>query len=177
MRSRSAFLDGGYYLPAADALLRIADRYAPSGLLADAGCGEGYYSVHMAGNGRTVFGADLSRSAADHAAKRAAAAGKADICRFAVASVFELPLADGCADAVLCMFSPCAESEYTRVLKPGGVLIVGSAGPRHLYGLKKPYTTRRLSMNRVPIFRRDLRLCTAKSLNTSLNFPRTGVRT
>lgn len=137
VKSRSAFLDGGYYLPAADALLRIADRYAPSGLLADAGCGEGYYSVHMAGNGRNVFGADLSRSAADHAAKRAAAAGKADICRFAVASVFELPLADGCADAVLCMFSPCAEREYTRVLKPGGVLIVGSAGPRHLYGLKK----------------------------------------
>ena len=128
MRSRSAFLDGGYYLPAADALLRIADRYAPGGLLADAGCGEGYYSVHMAGNGRTVFGADLSRSAADHAAKRAAAAGKADICRFAVASVFELPLADGCADAVLCMFSPCAEREYTRVLKPGGVLIYDPNG-------------------------------------------------
>ena len=37
VRSRSAFLDGGYYLPAADALLRIADRYAPGGLLADAG--------------------------------------------------------------------------------------------------------------------------------------------
>ena len=62
VKSRSAFLDGGYYLPAADALLRIADRYAPSGLLADAGCGEGYYSVHMAGNGRDVFGADLVKS-------------------------------------------------------------------------------------------------------------------
>ena len=34
------------------------------------------------------------------------------------------------------MFSPCAEAEYTRVLERGGILIVGSAGPRHLYGLK-----------------------------------------
>ena len=83
-----------------------------------------------------MFGADLSKYAVERAAKRAAAEGKRGKCLFAVASVYELPLADGSARGLLCMFSPCAEAEYTRVLERGGILIVGSAGPRHLYGLK-----------------------------------------
>ncbi len=137
VRARSMFLNSGYYKPAADMLLRIADEYVPSGLLVDAGCGEGYYSVYLASSRRAVLGVDLSKYAADRAAKRANVAGKSGMCRFAAASIYELPLADSSADAVVCMFSPCAEQEYTRVLKPGGVLITGSAGERHLYGLKK----------------------------------------
>ena len=42
---------------------------------------------------------------------------------YAVASVFELPVRDGCADGVLNIFAPCAEEEYCRVLKDGGVLV------------------------------------------------------
>lgn len=137
VRSRSEFLDGGYYAPAADAIVRLADSFLPSGVLVDAGCGEGYYSVRTASPERRVIGCDLSKYAVDRAAKRARACGVSDACLFAVASVFELPLGDESADGVLCMFSPCAESEYTRILKRGGVLIVGSAGREHLWGLKK----------------------------------------
>ena len=136
VRARTAFLDRGYYKPAADMIKRIADEYSPAGIFADAGCGEGYYSVQLASDERFVFGADLSKYAVERAAKRAAAEGKRGKCLFAVASVYELPLADGSARGLLCMFSPCAEAEYTRVLERGGILIVGSAGPRHLYGLK-----------------------------------------
>ena len=35
------------------------------------------------------------------------------------------------------IFAPCAEAEYSRVLKTGGVLIVVGAGERHLLGLKR----------------------------------------
>lgn len=136
VRARSAFLDRGYYQPAADMIAELADKYCPRGLLADAGCGEGYYSVRLANESRSVFGADLSKYAADRAAKRATAAGVRDYCLFTVASVYELPLVNSSADAVLSMFSPCAADEYLRVLKPGGVLILGCAGPRHLFELK-----------------------------------------
>ena len=170
VRARTAFLDGGYYKPAADALLRLADRFVPAGLLVDAGCGEGYYSVYLANEKRAVFGADLSKYAADRAAKRAASAGKRDACRFAAASVFELPLKDDSADALLCMFSPCAEKEYTRVLKPGGVLMVGSAGERHLYGLKKAvYDTPTLNAPRADL-PQALELIHREELEYTLSF-------
>ncbi len=136
VRARSAFLDGGYYRLAADEIARLASVYAPSGLWVDAGCGEGYYSVRLADAGRFVFGVDLSKYAVDRASKRAAAEGRRTLCRFAVASVYELPLADETADGLLCMFAPCAEAEFTRVLKRGGILVVGSAGAKHLYRLK-----------------------------------------
>jgi 23S rRNA (guanine745-N1)-methyltransferase len=51
--------------------------------------------------------------------------------------VFDLPLADGCADAVINLFAPCVEREYTRVLRPGGLLVVVGAGEDHLYELKQ----------------------------------------
>lgn len=136
---RTAFLDAGYYAPLADRICELADRYIPrGGLIIDAGCGEGYYPERLAAR-RTadfVFGADLSRSAVDHASRRRRARG-GDNSFYAVASLFSLPVADGSASGVLCMFSPVAEKEILRVLAPGGVLIVGSAGAGHLMGLKR----------------------------------------
>ena len=38
---------------------------------------------------------------------------------------------------MLNIFAPCAEAEYARVLKSGGVLILLGAGERHLLGLKR----------------------------------------
>ena len=38
---------------------------------------------------------------------------------------------------MLNIFAPCAEEEFLRVLKPGGILAVVYAGPEHLMGLKR----------------------------------------
>jgi 23S rRNA (guanine745-N1)-methyltransferase len=57
--------------------------------------------------------------------------------RYAVASVFELPLMDASADAVVNIFAPCAEAEFCRVLRPQGHLILVGAGENHLMGLKQ----------------------------------------
>ena len=71
----------------------------------------------------------------DAAAKAAKRQGLSS--QYAVGSVFELPLGDATVDGVVNVFAPCAEGEYSRVLKSDGVLIVVGAGERHLLGLKR----------------------------------------
>ena len=138
VRARRDFLNLGYYAPAADALSEAVLRYAneKSGVVIDAGCGEGYYSERLAGKGFSVAGVDLSRPAVDSAAKRFSKEGRAEGF-FGVASVYELPFADESASAVVNVFAPCAEREFARVLKPSGILAVMYAGPEHLMGLKQ----------------------------------------
>ena len=138
VRSRTAFLTAGYYAVAADALCELVCAYLPSGLIVDAGCGEGYYTNRLAACNRRdyeVCGFDLSRDAVDAAAKAARREGLE--VNFGVASIFELPLADASVDAVVNIFAPCSEEEFCRVLKPGGLLILLGAGERHLLGLKR----------------------------------------
>lgn len=136
VRARTAFLSAGYYEVAAKALCELLGRHVPEGLVVDAGCGEGYYTNRIARMARyAVCGFDLSRDAVDAAAK--AARREQNGARYAVASVFELPLMDEHADAVVNIFAPCAEGEFCRVLKKGGVLLLMGAGERHLLGLKR----------------------------------------
>lgn len=136
VRARTAFLSAGYYEVAAEALCELLGRHTPAGLVVDAGCGEGYYTNRIARTGKyAVCGFDLSRDAVDVAAK--AARREQNGARYAVASVFELPLFDASADAVVNIFAPCAEAEFCRVLKTGGVMVLMGAGERHLLGLKR----------------------------------------
>lgn len=138
VRARSAFLNLKYYQPVAEELSNVLTQYVPSsrGLLIDAGCGEGYYTVQLAELGFSVFGADLSKFAVDAAAKRAARSAP-NRSFFSVSSVFELPIADGSARALVNVFAPCAEREFSRVLCQNGILAVVYAGPDHLMGLKR----------------------------------------
>lgn len=142
VRARTSFLTHGYYAPAAEAIAALVRAYTPEGgLVLDAGCGEGYYSGRISDGGFPVLGVDLSKFAADAAAKsarsRRMASGQAPVTLYAVGSVFALPVADACMDTVTNIFAPCAPSEYARVLKRGGHLIVAGAGERHLFGLKR----------------------------------------
>ncbi len=136
VRARTAFLSAGYYGVAAHELCRLLKEHVSAGLVVDAGCGEGYYTNAIARMGcYAVCGFDLSRDAVDAAAR--AARREQNGAHYAVASVFELPLADGSADVVVNIFAPCAEQEFCRVLRPGGVLVLIGAGERHLFGLKR----------------------------------------
>lgn len=136
VRSRSDFLNKGYYAPIKEKLCEILDKYKKSGFVVDAGCGEGYYTEGIAENVKLVAGFDLSKFAVASTASRMGC--KKDGRRFAaVASVFELPLKSCSADALVNIFAPCAEDEFSRVLKDDGILIVVSAGKDHLMGLKR----------------------------------------
>ena len=137
VRARSAFLDTEHYRPISDKICELLRQHCTSGgLVVDAGCGEGYYSSAVADCGYSVAGFDLSKFACEAAAKRAKRQGLENAF-FGVASVFDMPLADKCADALINVFAPCVENEYCRALSDDGILMVVYAGPHHLLGLKR----------------------------------------
>ncbi len=131
VRSRTEFLDKGYYRPIREA---VEAAVARCGVVVDAGCGEGYYSYGIAKHCEHLIGFDLSKAAIEAAAKRAK---REENAFFAVAGIYDMPMADGAADAVVSIFAPVAEAEFDRILKPGGLLIAVGAGENHLLGLKK----------------------------------------
>ncbi len=136
--ARNRFLSGDYYAPLRDALAELALAYAPKGAdILDAGCGEGYYSAALyralvqGGKAPRMAGVDLSKHALRRAAKREKAI------EFAVASVYDLPVADRQADLLVNCFSPLALEEFLRVLRPGGLYFYVVPGARHLWELKE----------------------------------------
>ena len=138
VRARTEFLNCELYRPCADALAEmLAKHLAPNdGLVLDAGCGEGYYTEILVRNGFSCLGFDLSRAAVDAASKRMARA-EHECGFFGVGSVFDLPVKESSCAAIVNIFAPCAENEFLRVLRPGGILLVAYAGPEHLMGLKR----------------------------------------
>lgn len=133
VRSRRDFLEKGYYQPLADAICSAAAEHCgDSPAVLDAGCGEGYYTARVAAAllSPRVIAVDVSRTAADLCARRLKDA------EVAVASVYSLPIADACIDLVLNIFSPLAQDEYARVLRPNGLFLTVIPLEDHLYSLK-----------------------------------------
>lgn len=131
--ARTAFLGGEHFAPIADRICALLCEHIAGGVVVDAGCGEGYYTNRMAACGLHTVGVDLSKRGIRHGAKSA----QTNHAFFAVAGIFDLPVADCIADGVVSLFAPVAEEEFLRVLKPGGVLLMVGAGPDHLFALKK----------------------------------------
>lgn len=138
--ARSAFLDRGYYAPLRDALCQTVAEHAVSlsaPTLLDSGCGEGYYTAGLhavlssAGHAPNVVGVDISKFALKRAAKRLPQG------EFAVASVYHLPLADHSVDLLTNVFSPLADQEFARVLRPGGRFFYVVPGALHLWEMKQ----------------------------------------
>ena len=131
--ARREFLEKGYYTPLRDLLTEKVCAYtAPNGVVADAGCGEGWYTegVALSLPEATVIGFDISKEALKWAAKRQG------MDHLAVASCYRMPLEEESVDALLNFFSPLAAEEYARVLKPGGHLFRAVPGTHHLWELK-----------------------------------------
>ena len=135
VRARRDFLDKGYYGFLKDKLCEIcADELPENSVILDAGCGECYYSsaiLNTISADSQVYGIDISKDALEFASKRKSAV------KTAVASLFNLPFADGSFDAVLNVFSPEAFEEFSRVLKKGGLLIRVIPLEKHLIELKE----------------------------------------
>jgi 23S rRNA (guanine745-N1)-methyltransferase len=135
LRHRAAFLAAGHFDFVATAILSYLRRAAarPAGdawRVVDAGCGTGHHLAHIAaGLGPSVVGLGLDLAAA--AARRAARhwPGLA----FAVADLWaEWPVHDAALDLVLNVFAPKNFPETTRVLRPGGWLVLVYPRPGHL---------------------------------------------
>ncbi len=145
VNGRTRFLDSGSYRPLSDALNRtVIALTGDSPRILDAGCGEGYYAARLynalraAGKTPDFSGIDISKRAVRHAA------GRLPEGSFAVASLFELPIAGGSVDICYNIFSPVCADEFARVLAPRGHFIAVYPAARHLFALKeilyeKPY--------------------------------------
>ena len=122
VRARRRFLDGGWYEPLRAALRPLAEL----GAVCDVGCGEGWYTRDWP----DAWGVDIARAAVAAAAKRAGAGN-----HYAVASAYDLPLADACVAVVLSVFAPLPADELRRVARPDGVIVTVTPGRDHLAGL------------------------------------------
>ena len=137
--ARRLFLDSGAFDPLRDAVCDIVRTLAPgrSPCAVDAGCGEGYYTRAVADTlraldpGYAVFGADISKAATQYAAKRD------KLTQYITASVYRLPLSDGCAGLITSLFAPAPADEFNRVLSPGGAVLQVVPGAEHLIELKR----------------------------------------
>ena len=132
VRSRRRFLENGHYAHLLETLQDAAAALPQGAVLLDAGCGEGWYTkgIHAARPDLTVFGIDISKTAADLAARADKSAA------YAVASVFHMPVQTASCDAVMSVFAPYCGEEFRRVLRPGGRLILAVPAARHLWELK-----------------------------------------
>ena len=130
--ARTAFLDAGYYAPIAETVCRLVLPEKPASVL-DAGCGEGYYLAALGERlpDAQLWGVDISKEAVRRASVRSKRA------HWLVATAAHLPFLDGGFDCLLSMFALTAESEFHRVLRPGGLFLQVLAGQDHLMALKR----------------------------------------
>lgn len=140
--ARRDFFDRGHYAPLADEIAAIVTGYLPERdhpAVLDAGCGEGYYlrrlHHHLAGTtgGEAVLrcGLDISK----HGIRVAARRDPDGI--YAVAGTFRMPVLANAVDVLLTQFSPVSPVDFRRVVRPGGVVLVGGPGEDHLYSFKE----------------------------------------
>jgi 23S rRNA (guanine745-N1)-methyltransferase len=146
IRSRRRFLDLRLYDRISDGINEAvaADLPGPGKErdfnILDAGCGEGFYLKRLKEflaqrPGNTVsaeyYGVDISKFAVRQATQRDRTVN------WFVASIVDLPFAQTSLDMVLNVFSPADFSEFSRVLRDTGGLLIVSPGPRHLNGLRE----------------------------------------
>ncbi|MFI1198600.1 putative RNA methyltransferase [Streptomyces sp. NPDC020883] len=134
VRSRDRFLSTGRYTTIRQAVACLAAGTASEhGTVVDVGCGTGYYLAGVLDQlpGARGLGLDSSVRALRSAARlhERAAAASWDVFR-------PFPLAEGVADVVLDVFAPRNPSEFHRVLRPTGRLIVVRPSGRHLAELR-----------------------------------------
>ncbi|NOQ64147.1 MAG: 23S rRNA (guanine(745)-N(1))-methyltransferase [Methyloprofundus sp.] len=139
MRARRNFLEAGFYQQMAKALTQIIDTHSNTEAkthILDVGCGEGYYSrqveEHSAHSEQLeLHGIDIAKNAIFAAAK------KQENAKFIVASSKSMPYASEYFDLLFRVYAPSSDKEITRLLKPEGLLLTVTPGPRHLWQLKE----------------------------------------
>lgn len=138
-RARRDFLANGYYSRFAEAVANAVAEHITNthSLICDAGCGEGYYLREMRTRlpNAELVGFDLAKDSIKFAAKAEKNAKKP--ITYAVAGIFDMPLADSSCAAVTSVFAPIPFDEVRRILSDKGILVVAHPGQKHLSGFRK----------------------------------------
>jgi 23S rRNA (guanine745-N1)-methyltransferase len=136
--SRSAFLERGHYRPLAEAVAAAAAPALSGGArtILDSGTGTGHYlrvlldTVRPAAASVTAVGLDISKFALRRAARL-----NPEAVNLAWDVWQPLPVADAAVDVVMVIFAPRNATEFARVLRPGGRLVVVTPRAGHLASL------------------------------------------
>jgi len=137
---RRDFFDAGHYAPLADDLADLILGFLPAtgdAVVLDAGCGEGYYLRRLrlrlaeAVAEPLLVGLDISKHGIRVAARRD------PLGVYAVAGTYRMPVLPGSVDVLLTHFSPVSAVDFRRVVRPGGVVLVGGPGADHLFSFKE----------------------------------------
>ena len=132
--ARRRFLSAGHYAPIAQALAQmLASNTQGSLSCLDAGCGEGYYLRELQNMGMdlSILGLDISKWAVQAAAKLDKSS------TWVVGSNANLPVISATIDFVLSVFGFPMYTEFARVLKSGGLLVLIDTGEQHLRELRE----------------------------------------
>ncbi|MGI0153620.1 putative RNA methyltransferase [Pseudidiomarina sp. WS423] len=139
--ARAEFLRAKYYQPLADKIAQLVLNGKPQTLL-DAGCGGGYYLRELLAQAEqrqqslNCVGLDISKWAVQFAAKQSGST-QAPRVTWLVASNSQIPLPADSVDTLLCLFGFPVSTEFNRVLKPSGRLIMVDPASEHLLELKQ----------------------------------------
>lgn len=133
--ARRRFLDSGAYSVLRNSLSEESRSHESEiRVLVDAGCGEGAWTSGireaLPNPNVSIYGMDISKDAIRYAS------GRNRNIAWIVASLFHLPLKDGCVDCLMNVFAPSCDLEFARVLRKDGILITVIPGRAHLLGLK-----------------------------------------
>lgn len=134
--ARHAFLSHGYFDPVVELISTTIgahfDEYGNNIVLADSGCGEGYYLQQLQRRDTRLvpIGFDISKPAIGLAAKR-----RPDYPWF-VANSKLLPIAEQSLDVLLNCFSPFFSSNIP-LLKKGSLLIFVNGAEKHLIEMRE----------------------------------------
>ena len=140
--ARTQFLDSGIYQAIADRLSDIVGKLISEdgdACLLDAGCGEGYYFNavfsmlnNLQGTARLSFiGLDISKNAILQATKRNKKIS------WVVGTNRKPPVEEKSVDIILCLFGFLSAEGFSKILKPGGKIILVDPGDRHLKELRE----------------------------------------
>jgi len=115
-------------------VVREIVRDLPVGVALDVACGTGRHTRYLAELGHRVIGVDSAPAMLDRAAGNVPDAG------FARADLHRLPIPDHAVDVVVCALAlthvpdlGAALTEFVRVLRPGGHLVVSDSRGLHGY--------------------------------------------
>ena len=173
VRARSQFLDTGHYAPVIRQLVATIQALTAeikSPAIFDAGCGEGFYTTEVKGAlpDSQIAGLDISRPAIIACSKRSKEVA------WLVGSVNDLPLMDNQIDIIISIFSRCDWQEFSRILKPGGHVLVLAPGEKHLLELRqaiyddvRPYPVDK-QVEKLPV---TLQLVSSEQVGAQMHLP------
>ena len=130
--ARRRFFDSGAFDPLTETAARLTLMNNDGIHVLDSGCGEGHLLGTLSEQKNGFFcGIDISKKAVQMASRRWKKAS------WLVANgMRDIPLADHSMDVILSILAPRNNSEFSRILKPDGALIIGVPGRNHLSELR-----------------------------------------